>query len=123
MNFWFANGEFYVHSGVSEGKTGLNDMWVFHPAKGADGWERLYDRKGMEVRGVYYGDHQFPGERENAFTSVREADNSLWMFGGSGYGTSLSQRGDLNDVRAYVCTNNNASRREMNAATRCLAWF
>eukprot|EP00750_Incisomonas_marina_P017893 INCI2561.2.p1 GENE.INCI2561.2~~INCI2561.2.p1 ORF type:complete len:509 (+),score=94.26 INCI2561.2:196-1527(+) len=104
-SFWFADGKLWFVGGDAVDKVALNDMWVFDPASvgegeqgSADGWSLLYNRTGHDIVGVYSGAQQFPGQRENAFTSVDERDSSLWMFGGAGFGNNDTARGDLSDV-------------------------
>ena len=95
-NFWFAAGKLWVLGGDGANHSSFNDMWAYDTV-GAE-WALVYNRTGDDEVGVYEGDAQFPGKRENAFTSVSDTDGALWMFGGSGYGRFLNESGDMNDL-------------------------
>jgi len=102
-SYWYSDNQLWVLGGITVNKTSLNDLWVYDAHATNDGdegkWTRIYDRAD-DIVGVYSGEHQYPGQRENAFTSVDKNTKTLWMFGGSGYGATSDDRGDLSDVRA-----------------------
>ena len=103
-NFWSADGSLWVLGGKNAEGGSYNDMWRFRMATtGANvtasnaEWQLVYNRTGQNF-GVYTGPDAMPGARHNAFTTALASDQSLWMFGGSGWGSEKGGRGVVQDL-------------------------
>jgi Kelch motif/Galactose oxidase, central domain len=94
-NLWLIGGIGYAADGVGQ----LKDIWMFNISSsqwtwvsGSDGRNRpgTYGSRGTpnSVNG--------PGARQDSI-SWKDYSGNLWLFGGSGYGTS-NVNGDLNDL-------------------------
>lgn len=91
-------------SGVdSEDEAGLiNDLWKFDSVSGQWTWIKGSNQK--ERSGIYgtqgvADEANVPGARRSCMT-WRDAEGSLWLFGGYGY-DSAGNVGDLNDLWKY----------------------
>ena len=109
-NAWVYNKKFYVSGGngyASSGSLGyLNDVWEYKPS--TNNWTWLKGSFAADQGGVYgtqgvYNTSNIAGAR--AGSSGFSANNKLYLFGGSGYGSGVGV-GFLNDLWEYTpaCT-------------------
>lgn len=105
--FWTdVYGNFWVFGGVSYGDIGgqsiLNDLWKYDISTKKWVWVRKYTSTstGDYSAGLGNVSPNGPGKRAGA-TSWTDNNGIFWLFGGFGYGESLSNAGMLNDLWQY----------------------
>jgi N-acetylneuraminic acid mutarotase len=99
-NLWLFGGLGYDSTGTGGS---LNDLWEFSPSTSL--WTWMGGSSSINPFGVYgaqgvAASTNVPGGREAALSWTDTAGN-VWLFGGSGLGTSGSG-GDLNDLWKYA---------------------
>lgn len=103
-----AHGDFWVFGGHGFGTAlagQLNDLWKYDVSAGVWTWMGGSDDGGI-VWGTYGATssvNNIPGGREDA-SVVQDASGNVWIFGGYGWGTTLSQAGNLNDLWRFTPT-------------------
>lgn len=101
MTWTTPDGMCWLFGGWGEAGGCLNDLWKYDPASNA--WTWVKGNSGStNTPGVYGTQGNFnisnlPGARRGASTWT-SADGSLWMFGGSGYGSLNGSESELNDL-------------------------
>lgn len=94
-----SSGNFWLFGGYSNSAPGsMNDMWKYDPVNDLWTWIAGSD---ATINGIYgtlgVSDAlNIPGSRLNT-VGWFDASNTLWLFGGHGYGSSGSG-GELNDL-------------------------
>jgi hypothetical protein len=108
------DGNLWLHGGQGASSSKgviyeLNDLWKFNPSDSKWTWmggSAFPDDQAFKANaaGIYYGDvwKLRPGSREGSHSWVDNKGN-LWMFGGSGYGKTVTTDafGSLNDLWVY----------------------
>jgi N-acetylneuraminic acid mutarotase len=98
-HFWLFGG--YGASDRQDGQ--LNDLWKYVPETGLWTWvggENVHSRAGIYGSKGIASPANAPGSRQG-HSSWIDAFGSLWLFGGSGYGKSITRDGPLNDLWKY----------------------
>lgn len=98
-----ASGNFWIFGGSGYGvllNGELNDLWKYNPT--TNQWTWVKGDQTPNVNGVYGvlntpAAGNKPGGRHNIGGGWTDASGNLWMFGGSGYGSTGSS-GKLNDL-------------------------
>ncbi|MCE3269513.1 MAG: hypothetical protein K0R49_1767, partial [Burkholderiales bacterium] len=108
------DGNLWLHGGQGASSSKgiiyeLNDLWKFNPSDSKWTWmggSAIPDNQAFKANaaGIYYGDawKLRPGSREGSHSWADNKGN-LWMFGGSGYGKTVTTDafGSLNDLWVY----------------------
>ncbi len=103
-----ASGNFWMFGGWGKGAAGshgrLNDLWRYNP--GTNQWTWVKGDQTVNLAGVYgtlnvAAAGNKPGGRYQMTTWMDPA-GKLWLFGGSGYGSSTLNNDDLNDLWSYT---------------------
>ena len=103
------NGNFYLFGGLGYPGSGtpgyLNDLWRYNPT--TNQWTWLSGSASINIQGVYGSQNipsasTAPGGRYTPALWV-DGNNTLWMFGGRGFGIS-AQNGLLNDLFSFNFT-------------------
>ena len=97
-NFWLFGGGGYD----SLGTVGqLNDLWKFSAGQWTwMGGPNIANQSGTYGTSGMAGPTNIPGARANGFAWTDAAGN-LWLFGGSGWDSTGTGHGDLNDMWKY----------------------
>jgi len=98
-NFWFFGG---WGSGTTRNWGHFNDLWEYKPSINEWAWISGIDALpcySCGVSGVYTGNFQFPGGRQDGATWA-DTSGRIWLFGGGGYDVN-NNMGSLNDLWVF----------------------
>jgi N-acetylneuraminic acid mutarotase len=102
-----ASGNLWLFGGWgidSTNATGdMGDLWKYSPSSGE--WTWVAGASTVNVKGIYGTQGvaavaNVPGARDSGI-SWTDASGNLWLFGGAGYDSSGSARGNLDDLWDY----------------------
>lgn len=101
-NFWLFGGS-GIDFGSGSGPAPLNDLWKYSPSTGE--WTWVGGSNTVGAVGVYGAKGtptatNMPGARDGAVTWTDSSGN-VWLFGGSGYDSTGTNLGVLNDLWIY----------------------
>jgi N-acetylneuraminic acid mutarotase len=106
-------GKLYLFGGYGSSNTGawgiLNDLWKFDPS--TKQWAFVGGSSNSANINGQYGTQgtstatNWPGSRYMSL-SMKDQNGIFWLFGGSGYGSSLQSSGSLNDLWKFDPTTN-----------------
>jgi len=102
-NLWLGFGEGY---GITPGSTGkLNDLWILNPV--SNQWKWVAGGGGLNFPAIYgtqgsLSANNIPGSRKFAAANWVDANNNLWLFGGTGELTNTGNVSSLNDMWKYT---------------------
>jgi hypothetical protein len=99
------NGDFWLFGG---GLVYRNDLWRYRPSTLE--WTWISGSNITKQLGVYGNQgngsaNNVPGARYFS-SSWTDSQGNFWLFGGLGYGNSVAQLGNLNDLWRYTPSNN-----------------
>lgn len=83
-----SRGQVWVFGGLGSIAASYNDVWKIAPPYTQ--WEYMGGNKTTNIAGKYLLGAAYPGSRYSPATWIDSNDN-LWMFGGSGYGSTSSK--------------------------------
>jgi len=100
-NLWLFGGHGYTTASLMPNY--LNDLWKYNP--GTNEWTWISGSSVYTAGGVYgtkgtASVTNIPGSRKGAGV-VKDANGNVWIFGGTGCGSSSSPYGCLNDLWKY----------------------
>jgi hypothetical protein len=96
-----SSGNFWLFGGNT-----FNDLWEFNPTDSE--WTWVSGSSDTVAAGIYgtpgvASTSNIPGGRSGSVSWI-DASGNLWLFGGSGFGSTLTVEGSINDLWEFIPT-------------------